>query len=237
MIPTFCTRSVWGVQSYYIFCEASHVLSEMSERKSGAISGHFVRLYGSFLFTQETRNIWQNKCAVITCDKVMNICLLILKCLLSSIYQIWLGLECKQNKYSTRWPWLLCSQGFLWSIWSKITSNDNRKCLWTSQTAFVFVIVVYILDPPESRCWLLSLSSCFISLTLQMLVFVVVFVFYILDLSPDAGLCVCLCVLYSWPLPRCWSTSRAASPPSPTSQPTLCPLSTSTRFLSSSTWK
>ena len=201
MIPTFCTRSVWGVQSYYIFCEASHVLSEMSERKSGAISGHFVRLYGSFLFTQETRNIWQNKCAVITCDKVMNICLLILKCLLSSIYQIWLGLECKQNKYSTRWPWLLCSQGFLWSIWSKITSNDNRKCLWTSQTAFVFVFVVYILDPL------------------------------------DADFCLCLCVLYSWPLPRCWSTSRAASPPSPTSQPTLCPLSTSTRFLSSSTWK
>ena len=141
----------------------------MSERKSGAISGHFVRLYGSFLFTQETRNIWQNKCAVITCDKVMNICLLILKCLLSSIYQIWLGLECKQNKYSTRWPWLLCSQGFLWSIWSKITSNDNRKCLWTSQTAFVFVFVVYILDPL------------------------------------DADFCLCLCVLYSWPLPRCWS--------------------------------
>ena len=70
----------------------------MSERKSGTISGHSVRLYGSFLFTQETRNIWQNKYAVITCDKVINICLLILKCLLSSIYQIWVGLEYKPNK-------------------------------------------------------------------------------------------------------------------------------------------
>ena len=68
----------------------------MSERKSGTISGHSVRLYGSFLFTQETRNIWQNKHAVITCDKVMNI--FVLKCLLSSIYQIWVGLECKPNK-------------------------------------------------------------------------------------------------------------------------------------------
>ena len=31
------------------------------------------------------------------CDKVINICLLILKCLLSLIYQIWVGLECKPN--------------------------------------------------------------------------------------------------------------------------------------------
>ena len=250
----------------------------MSERKSGAISGHSVRLYGSFLFTQETRNIWQNKYAVITCDRVINICLLILKCLLSSIYQIWVGLECKPNKGTQldhhdnktqcqpckRLAWPIIPQSWSGLAWKSVSPMD---VITLGQSTTIFLCIrpfsMRTKQPtkqqgdPSASLLLTSENAVYCNcdhigfygqygkkLPAMMITDAYglhqqplsMSLYYILD-PPDAGFCLCLCVLYPWPLLRCWSTSRAASPPSPTSQPTPCPLSTSTRFLSSSTWK
>ena len=96
----------------------------------------------------------------------MNICFLILKCVLSSIYQIWLWLECKQN-IRTKLDITMIIVITL-TIWSKITSNDNSRCLngLHKQPLSLSLCVLYSW---HQGCWLLSL--CFISLTYpQMLV-------------------------------------------------------------------
>ena len=99
MIPTFWIRPVWGLQSYivHLLCRVTCSFEYVRKKVRHHIRTFRPSLWQFSLHPRNKKHLTK-QVAVITCDKVINICLLILKCLLSSIYQIWVGLEYKPNK-------------------------------------------------------------------------------------------------------------------------------------------